>query len=125
MARQSPEQLLQRILTSIRAWEMHARRSTLSRHTLAEFKAAMQPALDAHARVGEQRKQLRISIIERNSAVSKAMELVYLIGFAAKGDPEHGRNSDLCEALGYTREAVRRAKIQRTRRRKRAQEVSR
>ena len=85
-----------------------------------QFKAAMQPALDAHARVVDQRKQLRISILERNGAVRKAMQLVYLIGFATRGDPEHGPNSDLYDALGYTREAVRRTKIRRTRRRKRA-----
>lgn len=124
MARLSPEQQIQRILTSIRGWAAQAPRSTLSRHTLAEFKAAMQPALDAHARVLDQRKQLRISIIERNSAVSKAIDLVYLIGFATRGDPDHGPNSALYEALGYTREVVRRTKIRRARKRKRAQEKS-
>ncbi len=122
MARLSPEQQVRRIRNTIRAWEVHARRSAFSRHSLTEFKAAMQPALDAHARVADQRKQLRVSLLERNGAVRKAMELVYLIGFATRGDPEHGPNSDLYEALGYTREAVRRTKIRRARRRKRAQE---
>jgi hypothetical protein len=121
MARLSPEQQIQRILKTIRAWEAHARRSTFSRHSLAEFKAAMQPALDAHARVVDQRHQLRFTILERNGAVRKALQLVYLIGFATQADPAHGPNSNLYEALGYTREAVRRTKIRRARKRKRAQ----
>ena len=119
MARQSPEQLVRRIRAAIRGWETKARHTTLSRHTLSQFKAAMQPALEAHARVLDQRKDLRLSIIERDSAVGKALELVYLVGFAAKGHPEHGPNSDLCAALGYTWESVRRAKIRRARRRRR------
>ena len=119
MARLSPEQRIERILNTIRAWETHARRSTFSRHTLAEFKAAMQPSLEAHARVVNLRKDLRIAIVERNGLVTKAMQLIYLVGFATQGDPEHGPNSNLYEALGYTRKAVRSAKIRRARRRKR------
>jgi hypothetical protein len=49
------------------------------------------------------------------------MHLVYLVGFSVKGHPDHGPNSALCHALGYTREVVRVAKIRRTRKRKRAQ----
>ena len=124
MARLTPEQQVQRILNTMRGWETHARRSTFTRHSLAEFKAAMRPSLEAHARVVDLRHQLRIAIVERNTEVRTAMELVYKIGYAAKGDPEHGPNSDLCEALGYTREAVRRAKIRRGRRRKQARERS-
>jgi len=125
MARKSPEQLVQRIRQTINGWEKNGRQTTLSSYSLAEFKAAMQPALDAHDRVLEQRKQLRISIIQRNTAVGKAMESVYLVGFSAKGHPDHGRDSALCEALGLTRESVRRTKIRRGRRRNRARSESR
>jgi hypothetical protein len=125
MARKSPEQLVQRIRQTLNGWEEYGRQSTLSSYSLAEFKAAMQPALDAHDRVLEERKQLRISIIHRNTVIREAMDSVYLVGFSAKGHPDHGRDSPLCEALGLTRESVRRAKIRRGRRRNRARAESR
>jgi hypothetical protein len=119
MARLSPEQQIARILKTIRAWETYAPRDTFTGHTLAQFKAAMQPSLDAHARVANLRQELRTLILMRNDIVWKAMRLIYRIGHSTKGSADHGPNSDLSEALGYTREAVRRSKIRRTKRRKR------
>ena len=124
MARLSPEQQIRRIIGAIRAWEKHAPDSTFSRRTLAEFKEAMRPSLDAHARVVDLRKQVRIAVIERNQMVGKAMQVVYMTGHAVRGDPNHGRDSVLNEALGYTREVVRRTKIRRGARRKRAERAS-
>jgi hypothetical protein len=115
----SPAQRLRRILNTIRAWERHARRSTFFGHSLVEFKAAVQPSLDAHAKVADLRKQLRIALIERNAADRRSLELTYGMGFAVNGDRAHGRDSDLREELGYMREAVRRSKIRTGRRRNR------
>ena len=80
MARLSPEQQVQRIVNTIRGWEAHARRSSFSRHSLTEFKAPMRPSLAAHARVVDLRNQLRIAILERNTDVRTAVELIYRIG---------------------------------------------
>jgi hypothetical protein len=124
MARLSPEQQIQRILRAIRAWEKHAPDSTFSRRTLAQFKEAMQPCVDAHKKVVDLRKEHHLAVVTRNSLVSKAMQTLYMTGFAVQGDPEHGRDSALNQALGYTREAVRRAKIRRAARRKRAKRES-
>jgi hypothetical protein len=119
MARLSPEQQIQRILAAIRGWEKHAPGSTLSRRTVAQFKDAMQPTLAAHDKVVGLRKRLHFAIVERNGLAGRAMQILYMTGFAIRGDPEHGPDSDLNEAFGYTRERVRRAKIRRTARRKR------
>jgi hypothetical protein len=48
MARLSPEQQIKRILQAIQGWEKEAPGVTFSRRTLAQFKEAMQPSLDAH-----------------------------------------------------------------------------
>jgi hypothetical protein len=119
MARLSPEQQIQRILQAIHGWETDASGRTFSRRTLAQFKQAMQPSLDAHNTVVELRRQLRIAIEERNGLIGKAMQILYMTGFAVRGDPAYGRDSALHEAFGYTRETVRRAKIRRAARRKR------
>ena len=119
MARLSPEQQVQRILEAIRGWEKHAPDSTFSRRTLAQFKEAMQPCLDAHAKVLDLRKDTHFAVVQRNGLTAKAMQILYTTGFAVQGDPNHGRDSDLHEAFGNTRERVRRARIRRAARRKR------
>jgi hypothetical protein len=115
MARQTPEQLVRRIRNAIRSWETHARNATFSHRSLDEFKAVVQPALEAHDRLVSLRNEQRIAATERNGAIKKAMAHVYMLGFAVKGHPDYGRNSPLCEALGYTREIVRVMKIRRAR----------
>lgn len=120
MARLSPERQIQRILKAIQGWEKDAPGSTFSRRTLAQFKEAMQPSLDAHETVLGLRSQLRIAIEEREGLVGKAMQVLYTTGFAVQGDPAYGRDSTLNEAFGNTRESVRRARIRRAARRRRA-----
>jgi hypothetical protein len=115
----SPAQKLQRILDTIRAWERGAQGSIFSGHSLAQFKAAVQPSIDAHAKVADLRKQLRSALIERNLADKRSMKLNYRVGCAVGGDPAHGDDSVLYEEFGRTREAVRRSKIAAGRRRKR------
>ncbi|HVX90293.1 MAG TPA: hypothetical protein VHC20_01515 [Candidatus Paceibacterota bacterium] len=115
----SPAQRLRRILKTIRAWERHDPRATFFGHSLPQFKTAVQPSLEAHAKVTELRKALRFALIERNAADKRSLELVRAVGFAVDGHPAHGINSDFHEALGYTREAVRQSKIRMGRRRKR------
>ena len=117
MARLSPEQQIQRILKAIQGWEKEAPRSTFSRRTLGQFKEAMQPSLDAHETVLGLRSQLRIAIEEREGLVGKAMQILYMTGFAVRGDPAYGHDSALNEAFGNTRESVRRARIRRAARR--------
>jgi hypothetical protein len=119
MARLSPEQQIKRILRAIQGWEKEAPGSTFSRRTLAQFKEAMRPSLDAHETVLGLRSQLGIAIEERNGLVGKAMQVLYMTGFAVKGDPAYGRDSVLNEAFGNTRESVRRARIRKAMRRTR------
>lgn len=120
MARRSPEQQNDRIRQAIHGWERLAPNSTFSRRTLAQFKEAMRPSLEAHEKVLSLHEALRIAVVERNGLTAKAMQIFYMTGFAVRGDPAHGRDSALNAAFGYTREVVRRAKIRRAARRKRA-----
>jgi hypothetical protein len=119
MARLSPAQKLRRILNVIRAWERDAPGRTFWGHSLAQFKAAVQPSLDAHANVADLRKQMRVALIERNLADDRSMQLVYHLGLGVAGDPAYGMDSHLYEEFGRTRETVRRSKIAAGRRRKR------
>jgi hypothetical protein len=115
----SPAQKLRRILNTIRAWERHDPRVTFFGHSLARFKAAVKPSLDAHAKVVGLREQLRAAVAERNAADKRSLRLVRGVGFAVDGHPAHGSDSDLHEELGYTREAIRQSRSRAGRRRKR------
>jgi hypothetical protein len=115
----SPAQRLRRILKTIRAWERHDPRATFFGHSLAQFKAAVKPSLDAHARVAELREQLRITLAERNTADKRSLQLIYGVGFAVDGNPAHGSDSDLHEEMGYTRETARQNRSRAGRGRKR------
>ena len=119
MARMSPAQKLQKILDTIQAWERGATSSVFSGHSLSQFKAAVQPSLDAHHRVVDLRNQLRSALIERNLSFNRSMKLIYRVCCAIGGDPAHGVDSALYEEFGRTREAVRRSKIRAGRKRKR------
>ena len=119
MARMSPAQKLQRILDAIQAWERGAESSIFSGHSLSQFKAAVQPSIDAHDRVVDLRNQLRSALIERNLSYTRSMKLIYRVGCAVAADSAHGVDSALYEELGRTREAVRRSKIRAGRKRRR------
>ena len=118
MARASPAEKLTRITNAIRGWETDARRATFSGLSFAGFKAEMQPSLDAHARVKDLQQQLRVAIAQRDKADARSLEIVYRVVDAIKGDPAFGRYSALCEAMGHTREDVRRSRMRRGRKRK-------
>jgi hypothetical protein len=118
LARASPAEKLKRITQAISGWEREARRSTFSELSFAGFKAEMQPSLDAHARVKDLQQQLRIAITQRDHADARSLGIIYRVVCAVRGDQAYGRDSALCEAMGYTRENVRRIRIRRARKRK-------
>jgi hypothetical protein len=118
MARLSPAQKLRRILNTIRAWEKHDPRATFFGYTLAQFKAAVKPSLDAHAKIAELRDELRLVVAARDLADKRSLRIVYGVGWAVDGNPAHGSDSDLHEDLGFTRHAVRTSRIRAARRRR-------
>jgi hypothetical protein len=91
--------------------------------TLVQFKAAVQPCLDRHAEVEDLRQRLRIAIRQRDVENQRVSQLISGVGSSVRGDPNHAADSDLYEAMGFTREITRVQNIRRARRRKRKQPV--
>jgi hypothetical protein len=119
MARISPAQQRARILKVTAAWSREAPRTSFWGMTLAQFKAAVQPCLDRHEEVIDFRRRLRIAIRQRNSENKRVAELISRVGSSVRGDPDHAADSDLYEAMGFTREMTRIQNIRRAKRGKR------
>jgi hypothetical protein len=119
MARMSPEAKRLRILRVVDGWRRLAKDSVFSRMSLAEFIEEVQPSLDVRAEIDDLQRQLAHALARRESADARSLELITRIGYAVKGDPNHGPNSNLCAAMGYTRETARRQSIRRGIRRRR------
>ena len=121
MARTSPAEQRARILKVTAAWSREAPRTSFWGMTLVQFKAAVQPCLDRHEEVEDLRRRLRIAIGQRNAESKRVSRLISGVGSSVRGDPNHAADSDLYEAMGFTREMTRIQNIRRAKRRKRKQ----
>jgi len=87
----------------IDAWTEHAPDATFSGKTLAQFKAAVKPSLDARATVADLDQQLGGARVARDNADVPSVALAQQIVNSIKGDPNYGENSPLYAGLGYVR----------------------
>ena len=81
--------------------------------TLAQFKAFIQPSLDARIEIDDLQNRLRIAIRRRDDADRKSMRKVQGVVDGVKGDPAHTQNGALYAALGYVPKAARRKRHRR------------
>jgi hypothetical protein len=119
MARTSPAEKLTRIRAVLAAWLRLGRRDSFWGMTLTQFRAAVQPSIDAREEIEDLQQRLRVAIRKRNAADAHTFKLISGVGAAVRGNPNHGMNSALYEAMGFTREATRVRNIRRGRRRNR------
>jgi hypothetical protein len=117
MARKSPAERRRRMDQAVGAWEDLACDSKFSGMSVDDFKSEMQRSAAVHGRVEGLRRELQHALATRDEVDAKCMEMVYRVGFAVCGDPAFGYNSALLEAMGFTRDAVRRMRIRRGMRR--------
>lgn len=121
MARTSPAEKLARIRMVLAAWARLGKPDSFWGMTLTQFRAAVQPSIDAREEIEDLQRRLRAAITRRNAADARTFKLISAVGAAVKGDPKHGMDSALYQAMGYTREATRVRNIRRGRRRQRKQ----
>lgn len=95
------------------AWESLAADTTFAGMTLAEFKAATKPALDARDKV----TALNVELVDARNALDDSSKdgygRVLLVVNAVKGDLNHGEDSSLYEAMGYVRKSDRKSGLAR------------
>ncbi len=113
MAKTTPKSNQERMQRMINAWETLTPTKSFGGMTLAQFKTAAQPAIDARAQIEDLEDQLTGAISTREDAdvtfAAKAQQAVN----GVLADPTEGPDSALYEAMGYTRRSDRRSGLTR------------
>ena len=119
MPRTSPAEKRARIIKVTLAWQRFARDTKFYSTTLAEFKEEVKPSLDVREEIRALQLRLRAALSLRRLADARSMKLIRQVGYGVAGDRNHGNNSALYEAMGYTRNSKRIQNIRKARRRQR------
>ncbi|MBA2732351.1 MAG: hypothetical protein H0U54_05615 [Acidobacteria bacterium] len=99
----------------INAWETLAPDKSFGGMTLAQFKAAAQPALDARQQIDDLEDKLKQAMTDRDNADSVVTAKSQFIINGVLADSTEGDNSALYEAFGYTRKSERKSGLTRKR----------
>jgi hypothetical protein len=101
VARKSPAEKLDFMRNVARAWEVLRPHRSFFGHTLARFKDALQPSLDARTEIADLQQRLRIAIKKRDAADRRSFRILRGVIFAVQGDSDEGGDGELYEAMGY------------------------
>ena len=89
------------------AWARLAAEDTFADHTLTSFKAAVQPSLDARARLAELRLDFERWLTERMKADEASIHEYRRVIAGIRCHTKHGNNSAMLRACGYVLEMER------------------
>lgn len=110
----SPTVVEEKITTTTSAWEDLRPVKSFADLTLAQFKAAMQPALDARTTISNLENLLSAARTARDDKDVEACDIIAKVVSAVVGDTEEGNDGPLYEALGYIRKSQRKSGLKRS-----------
>lgn len=97
----SPKDNEQRIRRILNGWETLAPEKTFGGMTLAQFKAAVQPSLDARQTLESLEDKRTQAIADREAADVVSLKKSQQVVNGVLADPEFGPDSALYESFGY------------------------
>lgn len=103
----APKLALARITTVTKAWETLRPTKSFAGLTLAQFKAKVQPSIDARTSIATLENQMASALDKRDDADIASLETIGLVVNAVRGDPAETANGDLYETMGYVRASER------------------
>ena len=109
----NPKAIGDLIESTIAGWEEHAADATFAGKTLAQFKQAVTPSLDARATIKDLNQQTGTARVDRDNADPASVELAQQVVNSIKGDPNYGENSALYATIGYVRKDDRKSGLTR------------
>ncbi len=109
----NPKTNQQKIERMLNAWETLAPGKSFGGMTLAQFKAAAQPALDARQQIDDLEDQRTQALATRDNADEAFLDKAQLVVNGVLADPTEGDDSALYEAFGYTRKSDRKSGLTR------------
>lgn len=98
---QNPKDNEDKIKRILNGWQTLAPNKSFGGMTLEQFKAAVQPSLDARQKIDTLEEEIRQAIADRVTADEVSMEKSQLVVNGVLADPEEGPDSALYESFGY------------------------
>ena len=98
-----PRHTLDRIERIKAAWLMADPKAVFSGMTHDQFSKVVQPSIDARVAIAQAESQLSIAKNQRVDGDKASAAAIQLVVNAVKGDPKHGDDGKLYEAMGYVR----------------------
>jgi hypothetical protein len=108
-----PKKVQAKLEQVTKAWETLRPAKTFAGITLEQFKAKIQPALEARGTIQNLEQQMQLAISVRDEADRTVLSLINLVVNAVKGDVEEGDDGALYEAMGYIRKSNRKSGLHR------------
>lgn len=113
MPKQTPKKIEEKIEATVRAWEELASSKKFGAMSLAEFKDAVAPSINARTLIDQLQNQLAQAINQRDDADEVSLAKIQLAVNGVLADPTEGPNSSVYEAMGYTRKSERKSGLTR------------
>ncbi len=110
----APKSTQEKINQVIAAWQTLRPAKSFAGMTLDQFKARLQPSLDARTAIAALENQLIAAQDQRDGADYASISAIQLVVNAVKGDPAEGEDGELYEAMGYVRKSERSSGLTRT-----------
>ncbi len=109
----SPNEIEERINTTLNAWQTLADKKTFGGMTLADFQAIVQTSLADRSALQALHAQVTNALAQRNADDIASMAAVQAMVKGVVADPDEGDNSALYKALGYIPKSERRSGLTR------------
>lgn len=109
----NPKKNADKLAQAVNAWETLAPDKSFAGVTLAEFKATLQKSSDVRAAMQAAADEAMAHRATRGDNDAESLKLVQRVVSAIKADADHGDDSALYEAFGYTRSSQRKSGLSR------------
>jgi len=103
----NPKQISDDTNLIINAWNTLAPTASFGGMTLAQYKTKVQPSFDTRTQLDTLDAQVTAATDTRDNADGVTLRTNQLVVNAVKGDPNYGDDSELYDAMGYTRRSER------------------
>lgn len=110
----NPKQNEKKINDIIKAWSRFAPAKTFGGMTLVQFKDKVKASLDSREIITQLETDIDTEQTNRDTADMASLFAASLVVNSVKGDPEHGEDSPLYEAIGYIRKSARKTGARRS-----------
>jgi hypothetical protein len=109
----TPKQVADSTNKILNAWSTLAPAASFGGMTLAQYQAAVKPSFDTRTQLDALEAQVTSTQDARDNADNATIIANQKVVNGVKGDPAHGEDSDLYDAMGYVRKSARKTGLTR------------